>query len=159
MKSDTDHLPKDSHSVTPSLTIRGAAKAIDFYKRAFGATEIYALPGPEGTVMHAELKIGNSVIMISDEFPQWGALSPETIGGCPTTFMIYVPDVDAVHARAIKAGAKENMAVADQFWGDRMGSLVDPYGFKWSIATRIEELSVEEIKSRYEVWKKEHPGC
>jgi PhnB protein len=159
MKSSTDHLPKDYHSVTPYLAIRDAVKAIEFYKRAFGATEKYSLLHPDGKVMHAEIKIGNSVIMISEEAPEWGAVSPEALGGCSTTFMIYVPDVDAAHAQAIEAGAKETMPVADQFWGDRMGGLIDPYGFKWCLATCIEDLSPEEMSSRYEEWKKENKAC
>ncbi|MDB6077499.1 MAG: Glyoxalase family protein, partial [Akkermansiaceae bacterium] len=132
-----------------SLTIKGAAEALEFYKRAFGAEERYRLEGPGGELMHAEIKIGDSVIMMSDEFPDWGALSPETIGGCPITIVLYVPDADSAQARAIEAGAKERMPVSDQFWGDRMGSVSDPYGFKWSLATHKEVLSPEQIKERF----------
>ncbi len=117
----TKYIPEGYHSVTPSLTPHDASAAIDFYQRAFGATEVYRLPGPDGKVMHAELKIGNSHIMLSDEFPDWNALSPKTIGGSSGSLMIYVEDVDAAFAKAIKAGATQQQPVTDQFWGDRIG--------------------------------------
>lgn len=144
--------PPGYHSVTVSLTIKGAAEAIEFYQKAFGAVESYRLPSPDGTVMHAEFKIGDSVIMISDEFPDWGCLSPGTVGGCPTTFMIYVPDVDAAYEKAVKAGATARTPVANQFWGDRSGALTDPYGYKWSLATRVEEVNPAEIRKRFAEW-------
>ena len=151
-------IPEGYHSVTPSLTLDDASAAIDFYKRAFGATELYRLPGPGGKVMHAELKIGNSHIMLSDEFPDCGALSPKTIGGCPSSLLIYVEDVDAAFAQAIKAGATEKQPLTNQFWGDRIGSLMDPYGFRWSIATHIEEVSPEEIQRRFSEWMEKEGG-
>ncbi|MES2709129.1 MAG: VOC family protein [Verrucomicrobiota bacterium] len=151
-------IPDGYHSVTPSLTVKGAAEALEFYKKAFNAVERYRLPSDTGEIMHAEFNIGNSVIMLSDEFPEWGALSPATIGGCPGTLMIYVPDVDAAHEQAVKAGATSTMAVADQFWGDRMGGVLDPYGFKWNLATHKEDLTPEEINQRFEGWKAENCG-
>ena len=151
-------IPEGYHSVTPSLTLDDASAAIDFYKRAFGATELYRLPGPGGKVMHAELKIGNSHIMLSDEFPDCGALSPKTIGGCPSSLLIYVEDVDAAFAQAIKAGATEKQPLTNQFWGDRIGSLMDPYGFRWSIATHIEDVSPEEIQRRFSEWMEKEGG-
>ena len=151
-------IPEGYHSVTPSLTLDDASAAIDFYKRVFGATELYRLPGPGGKVMHAELKIGNSHIMLSDEFPDCGALSPKTIGGCPSSLLIYVEDVDAAFAQAIKAGATEKQPLTNQFWGDRIGSLMDPYGFRWSIATHIEDVSPEEIQRRFSEWMEKEGG-
>ena len=151
-------IPEGYHSVTPSLTLDDASAAIDFYKRVFGATELYRLPGPGGKVMHAELKIGNSHIMLSDEFPDCGALSPKTIGGCPSSLLIYVEDVDAAFAQAIKAGATEKQPLTNQVWGDRIGSLMDPYGFRWSIATHIEEVSPEEIQRRFSEWMEKEGG-
>jgi uncharacterized glyoxalase superfamily protein PhnB len=144
-----------TQSVITSLTIKGAAEALEFYKRAFGAVERYRLEGPGGVLMHAEMQIGDSVMMMSDEFPDWGALSPETIGGCPVTVVLYVPDADASFAQAIAAGAKEKMPVSDQFWGDRMGSVTDPYGYKWSLATHKEILSPEQIKERFKDFAKD----
>lgn len=155
---NTSHLPDGYHSVTPSLTIRGAAEALEFYKKAFGAEELYRLSGPSGKIMHAEFKIGNSVVMMSDEAPEWQAVSPLQLGGCPSTLILYVPDVDAAMEKAKKAGAKETMPPADQFWGDRMGALLDPYGYKWSLATRKETLSAQEIEKRFSGWMKEHGG-
>ena len=151
-------IPEGYHSVTPSLTLDDASAAIEIYKRAFAATELYRLPGPGGKVMHAELKIGNSHIMLSDEFPDCGALSPKTIGGCPSSLLIYVEDVDAAFAQAIKAGATEKQPLTNQFWGDRIGSLMDPYGFRWSIATHIEDVSPEEIQRRFSEWMEKEGG-
>ena len=159
MSSTVKPIPDGYHTVNPSLTIKGAAEALEFYEKALGAEIIYSLPMPDGKVMHAEMKIGNSTIMLSDEFPDWGALSPATIKGCPITLMIYVEDVDASHAQAIKAGAKENMAPADQFWGDRMSGVNDPYGYKWNFLTHIEDVSPEEIKRRADEWLKNGSGC
>jgi PhnB protein len=155
---NTSHIPAGYQSVTPSLTIRGAAKALEFYKKAFGAEEMYRLPGPGDKIMHAEFKIGNSTMMMSDEAPEWKALSPQAIGGCPSSFLIYVPDVDAAMEKAVKAGATPFMPVADQFWGDRMGALTDPFGYRWSLATRKETLSEEEIQKRFKVWMEKNNG-
>lgn len=152
------YLPEGFHSVTPYLTIKGAAEALEFYKKAFGAVEHYRLPSPNGEIMHAEFHIGNSVLMCSDEFPDWGALSPKTIGGCPGTLMIFVPDVDAAHKQAVEAGATPTMPVTDQFWGDRMGGVLDPFGFKWSIGTHKEDLTPDEIKARFAGWAAQNCG-
>jgi uncharacterized glyoxalase superfamily protein PhnB len=143
-------IPEGFHTVTPHLVIKGAGKALEFYKKAFGAEELFQMPGPGGAIMHAEMKIGNSHVMINDEMPDYGALSPQTIGGTAVTLHLYVNDVDAFFKRAIQAGAKEEMAVADMFWGDRYGKLVDPFGHKWSIATHKEDVSPEEMGRRME---------
>ena len=137
------------HTATPYLTLKGAAQAIDFYKRAFGARELERMSGPDGTsVMHAEIKIGDSVLMLSDEFPQSGSQSPETLGGTTSAVFLYVPDVDAAFKRALDAGAKGVMPPADMFWGDRFAKLVDPFGHQWAMATHKEDLSPEEIRKR-----------
>ena len=142
-------IPQGLHTVTPGLVVRGAAQAIDFYKKALGAKELMRMPGPDGKIMHAELKIGDSVIFISDEVPGMGnTKSPQTLGGCTNTLNVFVPDVDQVFKQAISAGAKEAMPVADQFWGDRYGSLIDPFGFMWGIGTHKEDLSEAEMKKR-----------
>jgi PhnB protein len=141
-------IPEGFHSVTPGLVVRGAAQAIDFYKKALGAEELVRMPGPDGTIMHAELKIGDSIIFISDESPGRGTKSPQTLGGCTGTLNIYVPNVDQVFKQALAAGGKETMAVADQFWGDRYGSFTDPFGQSWGVATHKEDLTAEEMKTR-----------
>jgi PhnB protein len=140
--------PDGFHSLTPSLTIKGAAEALDFYKRALGAEEIYRITGADGVVMHAEIKIGDSMVMLSDEFPTWGVLSPKTIGGTGSSLMIYTEDSDALVERAVAAGATLKNPVMVQFWGDRMGTIEDPYGHRWSIGTRLEIVSPEEIQKR-----------
>ncbi len=140
------------HTVTPAIVIKGAAEAIAFYKSAFNATELHRMAMPDGTVMHAEIKIGDSNIMLSDEFPDWGALSPKTVGGSPTTLYIYFDDVDAMTRQAIAAGAKELQPVTDQFWGDRSGKIEDPFGYAWGLATHIEDVSPEEIDRRAKAW-------
>ena len=139
-------IPDGYHTLTPFLTVRDAVCAIDFYKQAFGAVERGVMKGPDGKVMHAELKIGDSIIMLSDEFPEFGALSPQSSGGAGMGLHIYVDGVDAAFDRAVKAGAQVEMPVADQFWGDRYGKLKDPFGHKWSIATHTKELSADEMK-------------
>jgi PhnB protein len=139
-------IPDGYHTLTPFLTVRDAVRAIDFYKQAFGAVERGVMKGPDGKVMHAELKIGDSIIMLSDEFPEFGALSPQSSGGAGMGLHIYVDGVDAAFDRAVKAGAQVEMPVADQFWGDRYGKLKDPFGHKWSIATHTKELSADEMK-------------
>ena len=139
-------IPEGYHTLTPFLTVRNAARAIEFYKDAFGATELGVMKGPDGKIMHAELKIGDSVIMMSDEFPEFGSLSPQSIGGSPMGLHIYIENVDAAFDRAVKAGAQVEMPVIDQFWGDRYGKLKDPFGHKWSIATHTKDLSMDEMK-------------
>jgi PhnB protein len=147
-------IPDGYHSVTPYLIVDGAAKAIDFYKRAFGATELMRMEMPGDKVGHAEIQIGNSRIMLADEFPEMDARGPHALGGSPVGLMIYVPDVDAQFKTAIAAGAKELRPLQDQFYGDRSGTLVDPFGHKWTIATHKEDLSDEEIKKRMAASKK-----
>ena len=146
--------PSGYHTLTPALTVRDGKAAVAFYQRAFGATVRHVMDMPDGKVMHAELQIGDSVVMLSDEFPDWGAVSPQTIGGTGSSLSIYVDDVDAVFAQAVAAGATAQHPVADQFWGDRMGSLFDPFGHRWMIATRVEEVSPEETARRGEAWAK-----
>ena len=139
-------IPDGYHSLTPFLTVSDAVRAIEFYKNAFGAKERGVMKGPDGKVMHAELMIGDSIIMLSDEFPDFGSSSPTTIGGSPMGLHIYVDGVDAAFDRAVKAGAQVEMPVMDQFWGDRYGRLKDPFGHKWSIATHVKDMSADEMK-------------
>jgi len=153
MSGKVKPIPDGYHTATPYLIVKGAAKAIDFYKKAFGATEIMRMG--DDKIHHAEIKIGNSPIMLADEFPEMKALSPETIGGSPITIMLYVEDVDAVFNKAVAAGAKVDRPLADQFYGDRTGALTDPFGHKWYVATHIEDVSDEEIKKRSDAMQKE----
>ena len=139
-------IPKGYHTITPFMTVRDAARAIEFYKQAFGAKERGVMKGPEGKIMHAELVIGDSIIMLADEFPEFGSLSPQSTGGSGTGLHIYIEDVDSAFDRAVKAGATVEMPVADMFWGDRYGKLRDPFGHKWSIGTHKADLSMEEMK-------------
>ncbi|MCA9146970.1 MAG: VOC family protein [Planctomycetaceae bacterium] len=141
--------PDGYHSVTPYIITHDAAGAIEFYKKAFGATELMRLPGPGGKVMHAEIKIGDSPVMLADEFPEMGIKSAKTIGGSPIHLMIYTDDCDAMFAQAIAAGAAEKKPMADQFYGDRSGSVEDPYGHEWTIATHIEDLTPEVVDQRF----------
>lgn len=141
-------VPDGYHSVTPYLIVDGAARAIDFYKLAFGATELLRVPDGQGRVMHSELKIGDSIIMLADEPVNGAYKSAQTLGGTPVSLMIYIEDVDTVFARAISAGAKEVRAVQDQFYGDRSGNLVDPFGHAWTVATHVEDVSQEEMERR-----------
>jgi PhnB protein len=141
-------IPEGYHTVTPYLYIRGAAGALDFYKKAFGATELFRLPDPEGKIMHAEIRIGNSCIMLADEFPEMGAKSPQMLGGVSSSIMLYVEDVDARFAQAVAAGGKVQRPVKDQFYGDRSGTLEDPYGHVWTIGTHKEDVSMEEMNRR-----------
>ena len=148
MASKVKPIPDGYHSVTPYLYIKGAAAAIDFYKKAFGAVELFRMDAPGGRIGHAEIKIGDSPIMLADENADMGALSPQTIGGTPFSMMIYVEDVDAVFDQAIAAGGEQIRAVANQFYGDRSGGLKDPFGFQWWIATHIEDVPPEEMEER-----------
>jgi PhnB protein len=141
-------IPDGYHNVTPYLIIRGAAKAIDYYKEVFGATELMRMPDPSGKIGHAELKIGDSPVMLADEYPEMGYLSPEGRGGTPVSLMLYVPDVDATVEKAVATGSKVVKAVADQFYGDRNGTITDPFGHVWTISTHKEDVSVEEMKRR-----------
>ncbi len=146
--SAVNPVPEGFHTVTPHLVVRDAAKAIEFYEKAFGAVERYRMPGPGGVVMHAELSLGDSIIMLGEEAPQMGATSPQTIGGSPVSLLIYVKDVDASFARADQAGCTVQMPPTDMFWGDRYGKLVDPFGHQWALATHKEDVSPEEMVKR-----------
>jgi PhnB protein len=142
------YIPEGYHTATPYLILKEAARAIDFYKQVFGATELMRFPGPGGTIGHAEIRIGDSPIMLADESPQSGYRSPQSIGGSPISLMLYVQDVDKVVDRAVKAGAKLERPVADQFYGDRNGTIQDPFGHIWTIATHKEDVSPEEMERR-----------
>ena len=148
----TKPIPEGYRSVNVILTVDDAARAIDFYKQAFGATEISRLPMGD-KVGHAELQIGDTRIMLNDEFPERGNLGPKARGGTPVGLIIYTEDVDSAFKKAIDAGGTETMPVENQFWGDRMGGLTDPFGHKWSIATHVEEVRPEEFQSRMEAWQ------
>jgi PhnB protein len=139
-------IPEGMHSLTPLLTCAGAADAIEFYKKAFNAVEQSRLPGPDGKLMHASVKIGDSVLMLTDEFPEWGGLGPKMLKGSPVTIHLYVEDVDAAFAQAVAAGAKVTMAIDDMFWGDRYGKLEDPFGHQWSVGTHTRDLTPEQIQ-------------
>jgi uncharacterized glyoxalase superfamily protein PhnB len=137
-------IPQGMTAVTPHLICAGAANAIEFYKKAFGAVEDARLPAPDGRIMHALIRIGGAPVMLVDEMPEWGALGPKALKGSPVTIHLYVDDVDAVVAAAVKAGARVTMPVADQFWGDRYGKVEDPFGHHWSVATPVREVSMAE---------------
>ncbi len=150
--------PDGYHSITPYLIADDAAAAIAFYKTAFGATELMRLPGPGGKVMHAEIKIGDSPVMLADEFPEMGIRSAKSFGGSPVTILIYTEDADAMFAQAIAAGATETKPLADQFYGDRSGTVEDPFGHTWTIATHTEDLAPEEIERRFQEMMSQHGG-
>ena len=141
-------IPEGYHSVTPYLIIKGAADAIEFYKKAFGATELFRFPAPDGKIGHAEIKIGDSPIMLADEFAEMGYKGPRALGGSPVSLMIYLEDVDTVFNRAVEAGASVKEAVQDKFYGDRTGTLTDPFGHVWHVSTHKEDVSMEEMEER-----------
>jgi len=142
-------VPECYHTITPHLTVKGASQAIEFYKNAFGAEEIIRLPGPDGkSLMHAAIKIGDSVLFLVDECSHMGYLGPHGTGGTPVTIHLYVEDVDTVFNKAVAAGAQVGMPVEDAFWGDRYGRLTDPFGHSWSLGTHKEDLTPEEIAKR-----------
>ena len=141
-------IPEGYHSVTPYLIIRGAGDAIEYYKQAFGAVELMRMPAPGGKIGHAEIKIGDSPIMLADEYPEMGYKGPQSIGGSPVSLMIYVEDVDTVFNRAVEGGGTVKEAVQDKFYGDRTGTVVDPFGHVWHLATHKEDLSMEEMERR-----------
>ena len=146
-------IPEGHHTITAALVVKGGKKAIEFYKSAFGAKELGVMLGPDGrSVMHAELKIGDTIIFLGDEAPDFGAVSPETLGGSPVSLNIYTEDCDAMFQRAVKAGAKVKMPLADMFWGDRYGKITDPFGHIWGIATHKEDVSKEEMNKRSKEW-------
>jgi len=150
MTAKVQPIPKGFSAITPYISVKDAQKAIEFYKKAFGAKEVGRITMPDGTIGHAELEIGDSKILIANESPQWGNVSPESLGGSPVCLCLYVDDVDAVFANAIKEGAKVQgeMEVTNQFYGDRAGSLIDPFGHIWTIMTHIEDVSFEEMQKR-----------
>jgi PhnB protein len=148
MSDKVKPIPEGYNGVTPYLIVDGAAQAMEFYKRAFGAVETFRMDGPEGKIGHAELKVGDSHVMLADENPAMGARGPKTVGGSPISLVLYVEDVDAVVARAVEAGAKLTRPVADQFYGDRTGGVEDPFGHAWYVATHVEDVSPEEMRKR-----------
>jgi PhnB protein len=144
----TKPIPEGYHSVTPYLAVDDAAQAIEYYKKAFGAKERVRMPAPDGRIGHAELEIGDALVMLSDPFPQATTRPPTELGGTSASVFMYVEDVDATVKQAVDAGATVTMEIADQFWGDRFGSVTDPFGHSWSIATHVEDVSPEEIAER-----------
>ena len=142
-------VPPGQHTVTPHLVIRGAGKAIEFYKKAFGMTEVMVMHGPDGkSVMHAEMKLGDSHVYLADEWPGMEVAAPEKFGGTTVSIHLYVPDCDALYNRAVAAGCKATMPLMSMFWGDRFGKLLDPFGHSWSIATHVEDVPPEEMEKR-----------
>ena len=146
MTAKVNPVPEGMHTLTPHLVCDNAAKAIEFYKKAFGAEEGGRLPGEDGKIMHAMMRIGDSAFMLADEFPDWGSLGPNALKGTPVTLHLYVKDVDAAFARAVDAGAVVKMPLADMFWGDRYGIVTDPCGHHWSLATHVKDVSPEEMQ-------------
>jgi PhnB protein len=146
-----NYIPDGYHTVTAYLMVDDAAKALDFYRDAFGAEELFRLPMGD-KIGHAEIMIGDTHLMLADEFPDMGALGPNSRGGPTASFMIYVPDADAAYDRAVKAGAKADRPLKNEFWGDRIGTVIDPFGHKWSLATHVEEVGPEEIQRRMQEW-------
>ena len=146
MPAKTPAIPEGMHTITPHIVLRNAAQAIDFYKTAFGAEELGRSLTPDGKVMHAMIRIGDSLLMMNDEFPNMGCSSAETLGGTNITLHIQTEDVDSLFDRAVKAGAKVTMPVADQFWGDRYGQITDPFGLTWSIGAQVKKLSDDDIQ-------------
>ena len=159
MPSQVKPIPDGYHAVTPYLTVKNAAQAIEVYKKAFGAQELFRMAQPDGRIAHAELRIGDSPIMLSDEAPEMGAHSPQTLGGSPITIYLYVEDVDTVVKRAIDAGAQLTRPVADQFYGDRNGSVSDPFGHIWWVSTHKEDVPPEELKRRAAAAQQQQPGA
>jgi PhnB protein len=141
-------IPKGFHTITPDLVVRDGAQAIDFYKRAFGAEELFRIEGVPGKIGHAELKIGDSIIMLSDEMPGGCSASPQSLGGTPVNIFLYVKDVDLVFKQAVDAGAKVDLPITDMFWGDRFGKIIDPFGHSWALATHQEDVKAEELRKR-----------
>jgi PhnB protein len=149
-QASVNPIPEGMHTVTPHLICAGAAEAIEFYKKAFGAVELTRMPGSDGKVMHASIKIGDSIIMLNDEMPEWGTFGPKSLKGSPVTIHLYVADADAAFDRAMRAGAKPTMPLADMFWGDRYGKVEDPFGHQWSIGTHVRDVSPQEMQKAME---------
>ena len=141
-------IPQGFHTITPHLVCKNAKNAIDFYQKAFGAEQIRVHAMPDGTIMHAEIRIGNSIVMMGEEYPDWKVLSPQSLGGTPVFLHIYTDDVDKFFEKAIAAGCTAIMPVMDQFWGDRYGQLGDPFGHRWSVATHVEDVPEDEMAER-----------
>ncbi len=154
MPAKTNPVPQGYHHITPYLITKGAAAAMDFYKDVFGATEIMRMPQPDGRIGHAEMKMGDSVIMLADEHPEMGIISPATLGNSTVGILLYVDDADATFNKAVSRGAKVNKPLADQFYGDRSGTVIDPFGHKWTIATHVEDVSPQEMERRMAALKK-----
>ena len=152
MAKNAPSTPQGYHTVTPSLFVAGAAKALEFYKEALGAEELMRFEGPDGKIMHAEFKVGDSIVMLADEMPDYGGKGPKSIGGTPVSFFVYGNDVDAAWKRAVNAGAKEIQPLANQFWGDRTGCLEDPFGHHWWLAQHLEDLTPEQIRKNAEAF-------
>jgi PhnB protein len=150
-------IPDGYHTVTPYLIVQGAADALAFYKKAFGATELFRMEGPGGKVGHAEIKVGDSPIMLADEHPDMGYRGPKALGGTPVSILLYVHDVDALFDRAVSAGARVLKPVQDQFYGDRSGTVADPFGHVWTLATHKEDVSKEEMERRMAEFLKQQP--
>ncbi len=145
MNAAVKPIPEGMHSITPHLVCAGAAEAIEFYKKAFGAVEGGRMPGPDGKIMHAQIKIGDSPVMLADEYPDFGSRGPKALGGTAVTLHLYVPDADSVYQKALDAGATVKMPIGDMFWGDRYGIVTDPFGHSWSIATHIKDMTPEQM--------------
>jgi PhnB protein len=158
MSTKVQPIPKGYEGATPYLIIKGAANALDFYKKGFGAAEIMRMPAPGGKVGHAEIKIGSAIIMLADEFPEMNHKSPQSLGGTPVSIMIYVEDVDTFVKRAIAAGAKVLQAVENKFYGDRSGTLEDPFGHQWHFSTHVEDVPPDEMPKRAEAAMKQGGG-
>ena len=145
MATNVKPIPEGMHTITPHLTCAGAADAMEFYKKAFNAVDQGRMPGPNGKLIHAQMKIGDSYFMLVDEFPEWGGKGPKMLGGTPVAIHLYVNDADTIFKQAVDAGATVKMPIADMFWGDRYGVVIDPFGHMWSIATHIKDMSSEEM--------------
>ncbi len=150
MATKANPIPQGYHTVTPNIVVNGAAKALEFYQKAFGAEETVRMPAPDGGIMHAEFRIGDSVIMLADEMPDMGARSPKAYGGTPVRFYVYVENVDAAWKRAVDAGGKTIMPLQDMFWGDRTGCLEDPFGHLWNLAQHVSDPTPEEMRKGQE---------
>lgn len=155
-QAKVDPIPEGMHSVTPHLVVEGAAAAIEFYKKAFGAVETARMPGPNGKLLHAAVKIGDSTVMLADDFPEMGGLGPKALNGSPVTMHLYVNDADAAFNSAVAAGATVRMPIADMFWGDRYGIVIDPFGHYWSIATHMRDMTPEQMAAEMQA---SPPGC
>jgi uncharacterized glyoxalase superfamily protein PhnB len=159
MQQQVRPIPEGFHSLTPHLVCEGAAKAMDFYVQAFGAVDLGRMPGPDGKLMHGTMRIGDSVLMLADAFPDFGSKGPLALQGSPVTIHLYVEDADAAFAQAVAAGAKPLMPLADMFWGDRYGMLVDPFGHKWAIASQKRHVSPQEALEEMQKMMAQQPSC